>query len=65
MSFLDTPILSSSTIIRKAGATAYSGRKVKNQLVKEGRIHPVVTTTREELTPRDGQVLYEALTQRR
>ncbi len=65
MEFSDLPIISPAAIERSAGVTRHRGQQVLESLKESGIVKPQVSglqRKRETLTPKDGEIFYEALT---
>ncbi len=63
MTFIDSPLILTSTLFRAAFVSTTRGTRVIDSLRSAGRITPTRTPTgRELLTPSDGAVAFQALT---
>jgi murein DD-endopeptidase MepM/ murein hydrolase activator NlpD len=63
MTFHDAPLIPTTNLYREARVSAVHGRTIVRQLREAHQITPITTPTgRELLSPRDGEVVFAALT---
>lgn len=63
MKFSQIPLIPTTNIFRSSRVSPTRGNRVIDGLVQEGRINPTTTPAGHRLlSPHDGQIVYDALT---